>query len=78
MQLFYSLRSGARRSFFWKVLARQGCHCNATASRYPLRSEMPDAKKPFRRNAERLFQKLLNRYAGEFEYLSVDGADLTG
>ncbi|OXC80004.1 hypothetical protein BSU04_04230 [Caballeronia sordidicola] len=39
---------------------------------------MPDAKKPFRRNAERLFQKLLNRYAGEFEYLSVDGADLTG
>jgi hypothetical protein len=30
------------------ALARQGCSCNATVSRYPSLSEMPDTKKPFR------------------------------
>jgi len=43
------------------AFVRQSSHCNTTASRYPSRSETLDAKKPFRRNAERLFQKLLNR-----------------
>jgi len=35
-------------------------------------------KKPFRRNAERLFQMLLNRDAQDLDDLSVDVADLTG
>jgi hypothetical protein len=49
---------------------------------------MPDAKKPFRRNAERLFQKLpnraysyllvLNRHAEDREDLAADVAGLTG
>jgi hypothetical protein len=43
------------------AFVRQSSHCNTTASRYASHSEMPDAKKPLRRNAERLFQKLLNR-----------------
>jgi hypothetical protein len=39
---------------------------------------MPDTKKPFRRNAERPFQELLNRDAGDLEDLAADAAELTG
>ncbi|MFT4503429.1 hypothetical protein [Caballeronia sp. 15711] len=37
---------------------------------------MPDTKKPSRRNAERLFQELLNRDAGDLEDLAADAAEL--
>ena len=60
------------------AFVRQSSHCNTTASRYPSRSETLDAKKPFRRNAERLFQKLLNRHASDREDLAADVANLTG
>jgi hypothetical protein len=39
---------------------------------------MPDMKKPSQRNAERLFQELLNRDAGDLEDLAADAAELTG
>jgi hypothetical protein len=37
---------------------------------------MPDAEKPFLRNAERLFQRLLNALLMRF--VDADAADLTG
>jgi hypothetical protein len=60
------------------VFARQGCHCAMRASICASRSEMPDTKKPFRRNAERLIQELFNRDTRYLANLAADAAESTG